>query len=343
MDATNRNVLVTPRFFDDEARAALEAAGCRAVVHEPPGQNDSVYTEDELIALLQGMQGWIVGNARVSRRLLEAAPELRILARRGVGIERIDASAAAELGKVITIAAGGNAPSVADQTIGMMIGIGRHFHAMREGVKAGQWKPQVGVELYRSTVGLLGFGRIAQGVARRLAGFEVRVLVCSPRANPDVVAAMGASLVDLPTLLRESDFLSLHVPLNDETRRIIDAAALAAMKPGAFLVNTARGGLVDEPALLAALCGGRLGGAALDVFQGETDPAAKALAEELIALPNVLATPHSGSSTRQALARSNLLACEAVIAVLDGGAPASDCVAVDGRTASRHSPEEARG
>ncbi len=331
MTANDRNVLVTIRFFDGEAMAVLKDAGCNVVVHEPQGQNDGTFTSAQILEMLRGMQGWVVGHAWATREVLEGSPSLKVIARRGVGYERVDVEAAKRLGKVVTIAAGGNAPSVADQTVGMMLGVGRRFREMQSCMATGDWSILVGTELYRRTVGLIGFGRIARHVARRLAGFEANVLVYAPRPDKEAAAEYGVRFVDLPTLLRESDYVSLHAPLTDATRHIIDAQALAAMKPGAILINTARGGLVDEAALLETLRGKRILGAALDVFEGESDPALRPLVDELVKLPNCIATPHSAASTNEALGRSNVLSARSVVAVLDGGMPVADGIVVDGR------------
>lgn len=332
MTATDRNVLVTLRFFDDESRAILTDAGCTVTIHEPPpGGNDGAFSPDQLKQMLAGKQGWIVGHAWVTREVLEAAPALAVVARRGVGYERVDAAAARQLGKVVTIAAGGNAPSVADQAIGLMIGVGRRFREQQERMAAGDWTILVGTELYRSTVGLIGFGRIARQMVQRLKGFETRILVHSPRLDAATAAEYGVTPVDLPALLRESDYVSVHAPLNATTRHLIDAAALAAMKRTAILVNTSRGGLVDETALLAALRDRTIAGAACDVFEGEADPGKRAVAQELLALPSFIGQPHSGASTEQALTRSNVLAARSIAAVLTGTPPAPDCVVVDGR------------
>jgi D-3-phosphoglycerate dehydrogenase len=332
MSANDRNVLVTLRFFDDESMAILTNAGCTVTIHEPPqGANDGAFSPDQLKEMLEGKQGWVVGHAWVTREVLEGSPELAVVARRGVGFERVDIAAAKELGKVVTIAAGGNAPSVADQAIGMMIAVGRRFHEQQARMASGDWTILVGSELYRSTVGLIGFGRIARQLARRLKGFETEILAFSPRLDAATAAEYGVRPVDLPTLLRESDYVSVHAPLNASTRHMIDGPALEAMRKTAILINTSRGGLVDETALLAALRAGTIAGAALDVFEGEIDPAMHAVAQELLKLPNFIGQPHSGASTNEALGRSNVLAARSIAAVLTGTPPAADCVVVDGR------------
>ncbi|MDF2997684.1 MAG: D-isomer specific 2-hydroxyacid dehydrogenase NAD-binding [Xanthobacteraceae bacterium] len=343
MTATDRNVLVTLRFFDNESMAILRDAGCTVTIHEPPpGANDGAFSPAELKEMLAGKQGWIVGHAWVTREVLESAPQLAVVARRGVGYERVDAVAAKELGKVVTIAAGGNAPSVADQAIGLMIGIGRRFREQHERMAAGDWTILVGTELYRSTVGLIGFGRIARQLARRLKGFETEILAYSPRLDAATAAEYGVRPVDLPSLLRESDYVSVHAPLNASTRHLVDPQALSSMKKTAILVNTSRGGLVDETALLAALRAGAIAGAALDVFEGEIDPAMRAVAQELLKLPNFIGQPHSGASTSEALGRSNVLAARSIAAVLTGTPPVADCVIVDGRAPASVSEHQGR-
>ena len=323
-----RHVLVTVPFFDEPTKAFLESRSCRVKFIDIP---DGAIPVPDLVEALRGMQGWIVGHAKVTRELLEACPELAVIARRGVGYERVDVVAAQELGRVVTIASGGNAPSVADHTVGMMIAAGRRFHDSQRQMEAGVWKILVGTELCGKTVGLIGFGRIARLVARRLSGFEVRVISHSPRTTALDAASYGVSLVGLPELLRDSDYISLHAPLVDSTRSLIDDAALMAMKPTSILINTSRPGLVDETALLRALTRRQIAAAALDVFHCEVDESKISVAEQLLKLPNFVATPHSAGSTAEALARSNLLAAQSVVAVFDGGNPSNDCVVADGR------------
>lgn len=325
-------VVVTQRFFDEAATDFLRRRGCEVVVTDlPPGQADGGLDHDALVAMLQGAAGWIVGHARVTRALLEALPDLEIVSRRGVGYERVDLDAARDLGRVVTIAAGGNDASVADQVIGMMVGLGRRFRESQRGMEAGDWSILMGRDLYRATVGVVGLGRIGRSVVRRLRGFEATVLVATSRPDPGYAEATGVTFTDLPTLLRRSDYVTLHAPLTETTRHMIDAAALAAMKPGAFLVNTARGGLLSDADLLASLKAGHLGGAGLDVFESEADLAMATVTRELISLPNVIAAPHAGASTREGLDRTNLIAARCVTAVLDGGDPPAECVVADGR------------
>lgn len=332
MGSGARRVVVTQRFFDEASRAVLERAGCEVVVADlPPGQADGGLSHDQLVGLLAGAAGWIVGHARVSRELLAALPGLQIVSRRGVGYERVDLQAARDLGRVVTIAAGGNDASVADQAIGMMISVGRRFREAQAHMIGGSWSILMGTDLYRKTVGVVGLGRIGRSVVKRLSGFEARVLVATSRPDPDYAARTGVTFTDVPALLRESDYVTLHAPLTAATRHMINADSLATMRPGAFVINTARGGLVSDADLLVALQAGRLGGAGLDVFESESDPALQPVTDALIALPNVVAAPHAGASTREGLDRTNMIAARCVVDVLEGRTPPAECVAADGR------------
>jgi D-3-phosphoglycerate dehydrogenase len=198
-------------------------------------------------------------------------------------------------------------------------------------MEAGKWSILMGSDLYRKTVGVIGLGRIGKSLVQRLRGFEAEILVHTTRPDPDVASAAGLTYVELPELLARSDYVSVHAPLTAATRYLIDAKAIATMKPGAILVNTARGGLVQDADLLAALKSGHLAGAGLDVFVSESDSSFAEVTRELLSLPNVVATPHAGASSREGLDRTNLIAAQSVVAVLQGRDPAPECVVADGR------------
>lgn len=332
MERGRARVIVSQRFFDERATAFLEEAGCDVEQAElPAGEADGNLSHDQLVDMLRGAAGWIVGHARVTRELLAALPDLEIVSRRGVGYERVDVAAAEELGKVVCIAAGGNDASVADHTIALMLAAGHRFRETQANMIGGDWSILTGSDLYRKTVGIVGLGRIGRSLVQRLGGFETRILVATTTPDPDFAARTGIEYAGLETLLRESDYVSLHAPLTPETRFMIDAEALEAMKPGAILINAARGGLVDDAALLDALLAGRIAGAGLDTFVSEADPAYRAISQRLIELPNVVATPHAAASTREGLERTNRVAAECVAAVLAGKDPPPECVIADGR------------
>jgi D-3-phosphoglycerate dehydrogenase len=333
--ATTRTVVVTQRFFDADTVAFLQSQGCAVRIAElPPGQADGELDEDALAGLLADAEGWIVGHARVTRTLLARLPRLQVIARRGVGYERVDTAAIAALGKVATIASGGNDACVADHALALMLAVSHRLRESQLQMNAGNWSILTGTDLYRKTVGVVGLGRIGRGVVRRLRGFDAEVLATTSHPDTAWAAAHGVRCVELDTLLARSDVVTLHAPLTAATRLLIDSHALARMKPTAVLVNTARGGLVDDAALLAALQASRLAGAGLDVYLSESDPAFAPITQALIALPNVVATPHAGASTREGLNRTNHIAAQCVAAVLAGQTPPTDCIIADGRPCS---------
>lgn len=329
MTASPRRVLITTRLFDAAAVRFLEEAGFEVIPSGLPADAvDTDISDADLDVLLDSAAGWIVGLRPVTRAVLARHPQLKVIARRGVGYDRVDVTAAQELGRVVAIAAGANDPSVADHTLALLLALLRRLREGQALMEAGDWRPLTGTDLYGKTVGLVGFGRIARGVARRLKGFDVRVLVSTPR--PDL-SCDDVTFVPMAELLAHSDVVSLHAPLGPQTRHMIDTAALAAMKPGALLINTSRGGLVDEAALLAALENGHLGGAGLDVFEAETDPAKQGLADALVARRDVVASPHTAGASTEALARGNLIAARCVVNALDGRDLPPGCLITDGR------------
>jgi D-3-phosphoglycerate dehydrogenase len=325
-------VVVTVRFFDDAAIDFLKAHGCKVVLADiPPGQPDTTLSKEQLFQLLKDADAWILGSVPVTRELLQKFPGLQIIARRGVGFEQVDMAAAKELGRVVTLGRGGNEASVGDYTLALMIAVGRRMFEYGDRMRAGNWSVIKGTELYRKTVGIVGLGRIGRAVAQRLKGFETNILAYDEFPDHAYANAHNINFVPFHDLLKESDYVTLHAPLTPTSRNMVNAAALASMKPTAILINSARGELVDEVALLDALRHGKIAGAGLDVFLGEHDPAHRARAEELRALPNVVLTPHAAGSTFEGLARGNRSAAESVITLLEGGSPPEDCVLVDGR------------
>lgn len=332
MAQTTWNVVITQRNFDASSLLELESHGC--VPQSVPlavGQGDGDLDEDALAAALAEADAWIVGHAHVTRSLLARLPRLQVVCRRGVGYERVDTQAVRDLGKVATIAVGGNDAAVADHALGLMLAVAHRFREGQLRLACGDWSIPVGTDLFRKTVGVVGLGRIGRGVVARLRGFDCRVLVCDPVADERYAAESGVTFTDLDTLLAQSDYVSLHAPLTDETRHMIGREALARMQRTAILVNTARGGLVDDAALLEALQQGRIAGAGLDVFASEADPASSPATQALLQLPTVVATPHSGGSTTESLQRTNLIAARNAVAVLQGARPDAACVIADGR------------
>ncbi|MGV6873068.1 phosphoglycerate dehydrogenase [Pseudochelatococcus sp. B33] len=332
MTGAGRKVVVTQRYFDQATIDYLRSNNCEVdILDLPKGKGDGNLTHDELRSVLAGAGGWIVGHAHVTRALLEDLPDLIAIARRGVGYERVDVNAVRELGRVITIAAGGNDASVADHAIGLMLAVGRRLRETQNRMLAGDWTILVSSDLNSKTVGIIGLGRIGRSVVKRLRGFDCRVLVHDPYPDEEYARSENVTFCDVATILRESDYISLHAPLVPATRNLIDARAISLMKPSAIVINAARGGLVDDRALLDALKQGKLAGAGLDVYLSESDRSFADVTAELIALPNVAATPHSAASSLEGLARTNMVAAQSVVAILDGKDPPEACIIADGR------------
>ncbi len=253
---------------------------------------------EQLAAAVADCQGWIVrSGTQVTAELLAAAPRLRVVGRAGSGVDNIDLQAATARGVVVVNTPGGNSVSVAELTLGAMVACARHLARADRLLKQGRWakKELRGQELFGKTLGVIGLGRIGREVATRARAFDMRVVGADPYAARAELAEIGVEVVDLDELFARSHVVSLHVPRTAETAHLIDAAALARMRDGVLLLNFARGGLVDEQALLAALESGKVAAASLDAFESEPEPLA-----ELVAHERVLATPHIGASTHEA-------------------------------------------
>jgi D-3-phosphoglycerate dehydrogenase len=325
-------ILASTRFFDDATEQYLREHGCEVVrTGLAKDVQDDMLEPACLDAILEGVDGWIVGTALVTRALLEAHPSVKVIARRGVGHDTVDSVAAWELGRVVTIAPGGNEPAVADHAVALMLGVSKRLREGHQALQNGNWQPLMSSELYQKTVGLIGFGRVACAVAKRVAGFDTRIVAYDPHPNQAAADELGVEFIPFDRLLSESDFLSLHLPLTHDTRHFIGREALLLAKKTAILVNTSRGGLIDEEALLEALRAGKLGGAGLDVFEAEADHACRPVAEALFELTNVVASAHAAGSSDGGLQRTNKIAAGTVLNVLRGGTPEPQFIVVDGR------------
>jgi (S)-sulfolactate dehydrogenase len=295
--------IVITEFMDLPAVASLQ--GDFDVDYEP----DLVEDRAGLLARVASADALIVRNrTRVDAALLGAAPRLRAVGRLGVGLDNIDVPACLAAGIAVFPATGANSLAVAEYVIATAMVLLRGAYLSSADVAAGKWpRPRLsnGRETAGKTLGLVGFGGIGRMTARLAQGLGMRVLASDPLLAADSPAwkETGVGRRELDALLREVDVLSLHVPLTETTRGLLDAARLALMKPDAVLINTARGGIVDEAALAAALRAGRLGAAALDVFDAEPLPAGSALAEA----PNLILTPHIGGVTRESNERVSTL------------------------------------
>jgi phosphoglycerate dehydrogenase-like enzyme len=310
------HVLVTPTSYgrhDERLRAELESCVGRVTYNRTGKPLGSA----QLAELLRGVDGFIAGLDTINAAALAAADSLRVIARYGVGVDNVDLEAAAARGIAVTNTPGANAASVAELTISLLLLLARPLLPAAAATRAGEWPRTSGLSLVGKTVGLVGLGAIGREVARRLAGFDCYLLAFDVAPDAAFAREHGVTLVTLEELLARSDFLSLHAPLLPATRGMVDEALLAAMKPGACLINTARGELVDETALLRALQSGHLAGAALDAFAKEPPGGDN----PLLALPQVIATPHMGAHTDGSTTAMGALALADCLAVLEGRAP----------------------
>jgi D-3-phosphoglycerate dehydrogenase len=286
-----RRVLVSDPLSLNALEALRAASGI--VVDERRG-----LLEAELLPLVSEIDAWIVrGATKVTRRLIEAAPRLRWVARAGAGLDNIDVAAAKERGVQVLNVPGANAVAVAELVFGLLLGLLRKIPAADASVRRGEWDKSrfMGRELRGKTLGIVGLGKIGRAVARRAQGFEMACVGLDPLVSDAEVRGMGVEPVGFDALLSRADVVTLHVPLTPETKGMIGPAQIARMPRGAILVNAARGGLVDEAALFAALESGALSGAALDVFADEPPKASP-----LLSHPRVVLTPHVGAATVEA-------------------------------------------
>jgi D-3-phosphoglycerate dehydrogenase / 2-oxoglutarate reductase len=273
----------------------------------------------QLLAALPDYDALVVRSAtKVTAEVIRAGAKLRVVGRAGTGVDNIDVAAATQHGIIVVNAPAANSVAAAELTIGFIMALARRLPQANASLQSGKWERSkfVGFEVRGKTLGLVGLGRIGTEVARRGRGLEMHVLAYDPVVSTDRAAQLGVTLATLDEVLAQSDFVSVHVPLIDSTRHLINAARLAQMKPTAYLLNAARGGIVDEAALADALERRVIAGAGLDVFEQEPPTNTP-----LLGHPNVIATPHLGASTVEAQALAGVDVAEGVLAALAGGTP----------------------
>jgi D-3-phosphoglycerate dehydrogenase len=308
-------ITVSPIYREAVQRCIARLEGRGLQVHWL-GQPDEQLGEEELVGLLAGVEIYVVGNAKVQRRVMEASSQLRMIAKYGVGVDNIDLAAARERGILVTNAPGANAISVAEMTLGMLLSLTRRLKETERTVREGGWRVTVGHEIYGKTLGIIGLGNIGKQVAIRARGFGMRVISNDIVEYAEFCREHRVEAMGLEALLGQSDVVTLHVPLTDLTRHLIDEERLGRMKRGALLLHTARGGVVDEQALYRALEGGQLAGAAVDVFEREP------LGESpLRGLGQVILTPHVAGITYEAAERIGGRTLENLEAYLGGQRP----------------------
>lgn len=289
---------------DDPKLEALRAAGWE-IRYEPTGARAK---PDELLELVQGHDAVIASSETYTRAVIEQADTLKHIARWGVGFDQVDVPAATENGVIVTTTVGANDWGVADHAFALIFSLARRTVENDKLVRAGSWSRPPGRDIWRKTLGVVGLGRIGRGVAQRASGFEMKVLAYEPYPDRAFCEKWGVELTSLEDLLSRSDFVTLHAPGGEENRHLMNAERIGLMKSTAFLVNTARGALIDEDALHAALVGGRLAGAGLDVR--EQEPPTDTRFNDL---PNVVLTAHVAGVTVETSAAMTAMAAESIV------------------------------
>jgi len=306
-------ILITPTSFKpDKGGPAMELLRSFStdLVFNPQGKPLS---EDELIPLLADCEGFIAGLDFITRKVIENAPKLKVISRYGAGFDRVDLAAAKERGVVVCNTPGVNANAVADLAFALLLCIARKVPLLDRKTKEGDWTRSTGFELYGKTIGILGLGAVGKAVAKRASGFSMKIMAYDPFINWEYAEANNIIATSLDEVIKEADFISLHLPLFDETRNIINGDIMKTMKKGAVIINTARGGLIDENAAYELLKSGHLGGLGLDAFEAEPPGASP-----LFTLDNVVVTPHTGAHTTEATAAMADLSVRNLIDVLSG-------------------------
>lgn len=309
-------ILVTPRSLTRAGHPALkrlEEAGFEVVFCTKGSQPD----EAELLGLVPACAGYLAGVERISARVIEAAGQLKVISRNGTGVDKINLAAAEACGVKICRAEGANARGVAELALASMLALVRAVPFSDAALKAGAWERRKGIELEGRTLGLVGCGKIGKTVAAFGLALGMDVLACDPYPDESFAPSERFAYADLDRVLREADVVSLHCPAPADGKPLIDAAAIETMRPGAYIVNTARAELIDDDAVLAAIETGRIAGLATDVYRDEP-PAERRLLES----DRVIATPHVGGFTDESVTRAVEVAVDNLLTVLAGEARA---------------------
>ena len=325
---TEMVVLVTPRSFgidDPSLREELEAAVGEVRYNE----RGRPLRADELRSEIEGVDGMIAGLDDIDASVLRQASRLRVIARYGVGTNNVDLEAATSQGVMVTNTPSANTQAVAELTIGLFFALARSIPQVDEAVHNGEWPTRRGIEVAGRTVGMLGFGRIGQAVARHARALGCAVVAHDPYADEATAEAQNIRLDSLDAVLDVADFLSLHLPVTAETGGMVDYSFLQRMKPGGYLVNTARGELVVEEDLIRALDEGLLRGAALDSLREEPPPPG----HPFLARSDIILTPHMGAHTVEAAAAMGRDALVDLLAVLNGQSPRFPVISLRGGSA----------
>ncbi len=318
--ATNRRKVMVPHTMGPQGIDLLKARDDIETVIYP-----ATISQSDLLPLLQDCAGIALSGTPYRQTEMDASPAMAVVGRIGVGYDAVEVPALTARRVPLMVAGTANSTSVAEQAFHLMISLAKKHEAMDRLVRDGKWEDRhegLPMELAGKTALIVGFGRIGTRSARRCVGFDMNVLIYDPYVDAAKIQAAGCEpVVDLDAAVSRADFVSIHCPKNPETIGLFNAARLARMKRGAFIVNTARGGIIDEPALHAALTSGHLAGAGLDVFEDEPTP----VGNPLLTLSNVIASPHMAGVTTEAVAAMAVATAKNILSVLDG-APNRDNV-----------------
>jgi len=307
----DKKVLITSRSFGSVGKEPMEILRQNGIeAHFTKGP--ALLGEDEFIKALSGFKALIVGNDKITVRVLAHSPDLAIICKHGTGVDNIDIKAAQADNVTVTNVPATNADAVADLTFGLMLDVARRISFAAETVKQGKWAKVTGVDVCCKSLGLIGLGAIGKRVAKRALGFDMRVIAFDPMVDnaPD---GLPIEMLPFEEVLKQCDFLSLHVPLNDKTKNLISYKEMAMMKKGSFIINAARGGVLDEQALYENLTSGHIRGAGLDVTESEPP-----VGSPLLDLDNVTIIPHMASHSIEAINAVSVACAKNVVRFFSG-------------------------
>ena len=308
-------ILVTPTSLQPQTHSkALEElrSFCDNLVFNPTGRP---LTEDELIPLLNDCDGYIAGLDYITEKVINSCPNLRVISRYGAGYDRVDIKAAKKKNITVTCTPGANAVAVGELTFALLLSVARKISYLDNSTRNNKWIRSIGIELAGKTIGIVGLGAIGKIVARCARGFNMNVMAYDPYIQDSYFKVHQIENATFEELIKKADVITLHLPLNESTRHIINKNSIAEMKDSTIIINTSRGGLIDEEAVYEALEQGKLGGLGLDAFESEPPENSP-----LFSLNNVVVTPHTGAHTIEATQNMAFMAVKNVIDVLSGNA-----------------------
>lgn len=309
----SKKILITSRSFGQVSDEPLNILRDNNVSFD---FQNGPYNEDEFIKIIGNYDGLIIGAHDFSERALEKAKKLKIICKHGAGLDNIDLKAARKYNIRVTNVPGTNSNAVADLAMGLMLDVARKISFGAKEVKSGHWKKIIGIDVCNKTLGLIGFGAIARNVAKRAMGYGMDIFAYDPFIDELPTEYSSVKLVSFEEVIKLADFLSIHVPLNDETRHLIDREQMAMMKKGSIVINTSRGGIVNEKALYEYLENEHLAGAGFDVTEKEPPTGSP-----LLALDNVTILPHIGMYSKEAINAVSMVCARNIVKMFDGEHP----------------------